>query len=81
MTHFNLRPSWGESGVKRIPYSCLKGKFNEMKFMDLSMVKPRLNLGDRMPENGQEVRRQEEALRETQVKFSRFPLTYVWIHK
>jgi len=60
----------GGDGVKRIPYPCLKGKFNEMKFMDLSMVKLRLNLGERMPENEQEVRRQEEALRESQVKFS-----------
>lgn len=52
-----------------------------MKFMDLNKVKPRLNLGERMPEKEQEVRRQEEPLRETQMKFSRFPFIHVWIHK
>lgn len=38
-----------------IPYPGLKGKF-----VDLSMVKPGLNLGKRMPGNEQEVREQRD---------------------
>lgn len=81
MTHFNLSPYRGKRGASRIPYSCLKGKFNEMKVMNLSMVKPRLNLGTRMLENEQEVRRREEPLKEIHLEFPYFPFTHVWIHK
>lgn len=58
VTCFNLKDilevlCWGNQWDS-IPL--LKGQVTEMKFIDLSVVKPGLNLGKRMPGSEQEVR-------------------------